>query len=191
MRKIKAFLTAATLLASLAAGAQGAHLKFHGIPLGGDVKEFTSALTKKGFQVRDGNAAGTVLTGPFLGQADAVIILNTNPSNSIVAIVTAAVPAGDRWTYIEKSFVETVTLYKTKYGEPECLVEEFDGYAESDYGKLSAVREGRCKYFSSWKTDGGVISVAVKYLVDDYRIVCEYADNDAGMKYLKKILEEI
>ncbi len=137
------------------------HLTFKGVPINGTLKEFSNALTQKGFQhvmTQDGLA---VFAGDFAGYKDCTIGVITLQNHDVVSQVSVLFSDQDTWSSLISQYEKLKALLTLKYGEPDRFVEEFSGYVGDDYFKMAALHSGEYKWYTSFVTDNGEIQISL------------------------------
>ena len=139
------------------------HLKFMGIPINGTLESFTQKLVAKGMKRQQGWDNTGVFRGTFAGERDCEVYVNMIPSRNIVYRIVVCLPSKDTWDWLEKDYNRFKEMLTTKYGEPYKCSESFkEGtYVGSDRLKISALKEGKCNYYSIWGSTEGVIALEI------------------------------
>ena len=139
------------------------HFKFMGIPINGTLESFTQKLVAKGMKRQQGWDNTGVFSGTFAGERDCEVYVNMIPSRNIVYRIVVCLPSKDTWDWLEKDYNRFKEMLTTKYGEPYKCSESFkEGtYVGSDRLKISALKEGKCNYYSIWGSTEGVIALEI------------------------------
>jgi len=139
------------------------HLKFMGIPINGTLESFTQKLVAKGLKREHAWDNALLLKGTFAGKSGSGVCVMRVPSRNIVYKVVVCLPSKDTWEWLENDYKEFKEMLTTKYGEPYKCSESFkEGtYVGSDYLKISALKEGKCEYYSAWRSTEGMILLEV------------------------------
>lgn len=139
------------------------HFKFMGIPINGTLESFTQKLVAKGMKRQQGWDNTGVFSGTFAGERDCEVYVNMIPSRNIVYRIVVCLPSKDTWDWLEKDYNKFKQMLTTKYGEPYKCSESFkEGtYVGSDHLKISALKEGKCNYYSIWGATEGVIALEI------------------------------
>ncbi len=139
------------------------HFKFMGVPINGTLESFTQKLVAKKIKSIQATESVGLFNGTFAGKRNCEVYVNRIPSRNIVYRVTVLLPRRDTWEWLESDYKEFKEMLTTKYGEPVKCSESFkEGtYVGSDYLKISAVKEGKCEYYSAWGTTEGVIFLEI------------------------------
>lgn len=192
MKHLHFFLFFIALSISVNVFAQGAHLKFKGIPIDGDYTAFSQKLVQKGFKQVEVSSDGIILVGNFMATPGVMVMVYPDPTSKTVSVVSAMIETGDNWPQIESKYYEVIDTYKEKYGEPTEHVEEFtrDVY-NSDSWRRSALRDGQCDYKTLWNTEGGRIVISPAYYDFKYYIVCTYVDEQNIKALRQTIIDDI
>ena len=139
------------------------HLKFMGIPINGTLESFTQKLVAnkiKSIQAAEGVG---LFNGAFAGKNDCNIFVATVPNRNIVSKVVVCLPSKDTWEWLENDYKQFKQMLTSKYGEPLQHSETFKAgaFTSSDYLKISALKEGKCDYHSSWGLNEGFIILEI------------------------------
>lgn len=139
------------------------HLKFMGIPINGTLESFTQKLVAKGLKREHAWDNALLLKGTFAGQIGSGVCVMRVPSSNIVYKVVVCLPSKDTWEWLEKDYTEFKRMLTSKYGEPLQHSETFKAgaFTSSDYLKISALKEGKCDYHSSWGLNEGFIVLEI------------------------------
>lgn len=185
-------ILAAFVLLSTVALAQDAHLKFKGIPIDGNYKEFAQKLIQKDFKQIESSNDGIVLIGNFMATPGVMVLVYPDPTSKAVSAVSAMIEAGGNWTTIEGKYYDVVSTYKEKYGEPTEHVEEFTTDVHNDdYFRKNALQDGQCNYKSQWGVEGGRIAVSLAYFQFKYYVICAYVDEQNVKALRQTIIDDI
>ncbi|MBF1428315.1 hypothetical protein [Hoylesella nanceiensis] len=135
------------------------HLKFMGIPINGTLESFTQKLVAKGLKRERGWENTGAFSGTFAGESNCEVYVKRIPSRNIVYKTVVCLPSRDTWDWLEKDYNEFKEMLTSKYGEPLQHSETFETGAltSSDYLKISALKEGKCDYHSTWGFNEGII----------------------------------
>lgn len=171
-------LTLAIFALAVSAFAQNPqkHITFKGIPLGQDKTTFIGALKKVGFRVEHDSDDGAILRGDFAGRSDCqAIVLWSETSKAVwkaVALVEETTWFSLKNTY--DAFKESLT---EKYGKPTNTFEFFSNpYYEGDGYELSALRQEKAHFLSSFDAEGGIVGLEMKYAAGKYIVSIGYED---------------
>lgn len=139
------------------------HLKFMGIPINGTLESFTQKLVAKGLKREHAWDNALLLKGTFAGKSGSGVCVMGVPSRNIVYKVVVCLPSKDTWEWLENDYKEFKEMLTTKYGEPYKCSESFkEGtYIGSDYLKISALKGGKCEYYSAWGSTEGMILLEI------------------------------
>lgn len=188
----KVLFTLVALLFALTLNAQDAHLKFKGIPIDGNYKEFAQKLIQKDFKQIESSNDGIVLIGNFMATSGVMVLVYPDPTSKAVSAVSAMIEAGGNWTTIEGKYYDVVSTYKEKYGEPTEHVEEFTTDVHNDdYFRKNALQDGQCYYKSQWEVEGGRIVVSLAYFQFKYYVICAYVDEQNVKALRQTIIDDI
>ena len=139
------------------------HLKFMGIPINGTLESFTQKLVAKGLKREHAWDNALLLKGTFAGQIGSGVCVMRVPSSNIVYKVVVCLPSKDTWQWLESDYKQFKQMLTSKYGEPLQHSETFKAgaFTSSDYLKISALKEGKCDYHSSWGLNEGFIVLEI------------------------------
>ena len=139
------------------------HLKFMGIPINGTLESFTQKLVAKGLKSIQAAEGVGLLNGTFAGKNDCNIFVATVPNRNIVSKVVVCLPPRETWAWLESDYNQFKQMLTSKYGEPLQHSETFKAgaFTSSDYLKISALKEGKCDYHSSWGLNEGFIILEI------------------------------
>lgn len=190
---MKRFIIAiVTVLISFILNAQDAHLKFKGIPIDGNYKEFAQKLIQKDFKQIESSNDGIVLRGNFMATPGVMVLVYPDPTSKAVSAVSAMIEAGDNWATIENKYYDVVSTYKEKYGEPTEHVEEFTADVfNSDSWRLNRLQDGQCNYKSLWEVEDGRIVLSLAYFQFKYYVICAYVDEQNVKALRQTIIDDI
>ena len=172
--------------------AQDAHLKFKGIPIDGNYKEFAQKLVQKDFKQIEATSDGIVLSGNFMATPGVMVLVYPDPTSKAVSAVSAMIEAGDNWSTIESKYYDVVDTYKEKYGEPTEHVEDFTTDVHNDdFFRKNALHDGQCNYKSLWEVEGGRIVISLAYFQFKYYVICAYVDEQNVKALRQTIIDDI
>lgn len=184
-------ITIVAILMTVTLIAQTPHLKFKGIPIDGDYKDFARELIQKDFIQIESSDDGIVLLGNFMATPGVIVVVYPDPASKVVSAVVAMIEAGNSWSSIESKYEDTVETYTQKYGAPADQTEGFRGSVYSDYSRLEAIKEERCDYKTRWELREGKITIVPAYYGGSYYIVCGYADGQNIEALRQTIIDDI
>ena len=139
------------------------HFKFMGIPINGTLESFTQKLVAKGLKREHASEVDVLLKGTFAGKSGSGVCVMRIPSRNIVYKVVVCLPSKDTWEWLEDDYTEFKRMLTSKYGDPFKYSESFkEGtYVGSDHLKISALKEGKCEYYSIWGSTEGMIVLEI------------------------------
>lgn len=192
LQQVKRLVIVAVLvLFAFSATAQNAHLKFKGIPIDGNYKEFAQKLIQKDFIQIESSDDGIVLLGNFMATPGVIVVVYPDPTSKVVSGVAAMIDAGNSWPSVESKYKDTVETYTEKYGAPTNHTEGFRGDIYSDFSRLVAIKEERCDYKATWELTEGKINIVPAYYGGSYYIVCAYVDGQNIEALRQTIIDDI
>lgn len=139
------------------------HFKFMGIPINGTLESFTQKLVAKGMKREHAWDNAVLLKGTFAGKRNCEVYVNRIPSRNIVYRIVVCLPSRETWEWLENDYTEFKRMLTSKYGDPFKYSESFkEGtYVGSDRLKISALKEGKCEYYSTWGLNEGFIGLEI------------------------------
>ncbi|MBQ9311939.1 MAG: hypothetical protein IJ213_02720 [Bacteroidales bacterium] len=152
------------------------HLKFMGISMDMNVNSFVKKLKQKGLiYVKEDNKL-IVLTGKFAGHNNCNIFIFPNSENKVQCCATYLTYRDD-WKNLQTDYITIKNMLIKKYGKPMSDEEEWDGVKPTtDYEKMTAVRNGKCKYYTSFYVNGGLISMCISDVLGYGQVNLKYID---------------
>lgn len=131
-------------------------LKFRGIPIDGQLKDFEQKLISLGytkdysFEPRDG--VGCRLNGLYVGR-DCELYVYLTPMTQTVYQVRVIVGETMSWSSLKNIYLTFKNSFTKKYGEPWMLEEKFKyPYEDGDGYEISSLANGRGQYWASFNT---------------------------------------
>lgn len=168
--KIKIISLIVVLFCSMQLSAQ-VHISFKKIPLNGSVSEYSKKLIKKGFSKVDEIGNTYVLKGKFINENCRVHVMGSQKRKEVWS-VAAFFPKKISWTSLQCQYNEYKKLYQNKYGKGDSHEYFKKPYCEGDGYEMQALKKNKCVYFTVWKTDLGVMTLAIS----DENIIIMYED---------------
>ena len=171
------------------------HVKFKGIEIDGNIKEFIKKMKKAGFSYdrahsnKIASMSGTdnviLMSGKFTGKPCDAYIQITPKSKIVCKIVIHFVEK--TWDELKKEYFDTKDIFFQKYGKPFSELQCFEyPYHEGDRNELQALKDGKCKYYSFYKAKNGGIVVEIS----KFNTVSITSGNDINLKKGKQEYEE-
>lgn len=174
---------------------QSEHLTFSNIPITGSLSSFVDKLVKQGFVRRDGS--DNMLEGAFADKGS-LISVDVTPKSKVVYRVGVIFDDTQQWFNIETTYSRFKRLLKSKYGNPIVEVEAFNdklpnGATMPIIDRMSACKEGRCRYLSLWKNELGTISLSIAFLGHDLGtyVLLGYIDEKGSVLREKEISNDL
>jgi hypothetical protein len=187
MKKIIATLSFLMILISSSFAQNSEHLKFKGVPIDGTLNEYVSKMKQAGF-VLEGTGNGIVmLSGEFAGYSDCIVGVKTLQKLDLVHEIVVLFPSQDKWAGLSYDYKRLKAMLTKKYGEPDKCMEKFNAPSymiEDDNDKMREVVMNNCKYYSTYNTDNGSITLTISN--DGYELGCR-----VKLFYTDKINSEI
>lgn len=183
MKKIVLFLMMMLPMAVMGQE-ESSHLTFKGVPIDGTRSEFVQKLKQKGFTLIGTEDGATLLKGDFSCFKGCLIGVTTLQKKDLVNKIAVILPGQETWQLLSKNYFDLKDMLTEKYGKPDDVIEEFQGYfePESDNSKMHAVKMGDCKYITTFKTPKGTIQLTIQHF--------EYSKDTVALLYFDKINTE-
>jgi hypothetical protein len=167
-------------------------ITFLGLPISGNANTLATALTKKGFTIKERTPKYWSLKGMFLDKYCDIYIRLTTQSKTVWQI-DVFFPDQENWYTLKGQYQDICDKLSVKYDSPTTTYSFFsDPYYEGDGYELQALRLEKCTYQSLWEYKKGIISCGI-FKTGSVNITYESADgaklNDA--EDLKKSQEEL
>lgn len=152
------------VLVGLTATAQTSHLTFKGIPIDGSLNTFVGKLKQKGFTHMGSEQGVALLKGEFASYKGCTVFVSQHESG-IVNRVAVVFPEKDTWSGLYGNYSSLKEMLTQKYGEPQEVVEEFQGYSKprNDGDRMYEVQFDRCKYYCDFIADNGIIELRIAH----------------------------
>lgn len=141
------------------------HMTFKGIPIDGNLSDFTTKMKQKGFSYLGTQDGIALFNGEFAAFKDCTIGVISSKSTSTVSKVAVMFPECDTWSRLYGNYSQLKDMLTQKYGEPTENIERFDSYSEprDDNSRLHELRMDRCKYVTVWETEKGDIELTIDH----------------------------
>lgn len=150
------------------------HIKFMGVPVGGNVAAFKDSLKAKGFIYKKCFKTLYSFEGIFANEVVAVEVL-ASPKTKQVCKIIVYFPQKDTWKGLKSDYFRKKNLYKEKY----LLDKDFEffssPYDEGDGYEMRAVSLGKCNFASFYYATGGHIMIQID---EKQRIKITYEDRE-------------
>lgn len=187
MKKIIATLSFLMILISSSFAQNSEHLKFKGVPIDGTLNEYVSKMKQAGFVLEGTEDGVALLSGEFAGYSDCVVGVKTLQKLNLVHEIVVLFPPQDKWAGLSYDYERLKTMLTKKYGKPDECEERFNASSymiEDDNDKMREVVMNNCKYYSTYNTDNGSITLTISN--DGYELGCR-----VKLFYTDKINSEI
>lgn len=167
------------------------HLKFKGVPIDGTLNEYVNKMKQAGFYYEATEDGIALLSGEFAGYSDCIVGVKTLQKLNLVHEIVVLFPSQDKWAGLNYDYERLKTMLTKKYGEPDECVERCGNSFDDDNSKMYEVMMNRCKYYSTYNTDNGSITLTISNDNRYYRVKLFYTDktnseifDDAAMEDL-------
>lgn len=161
----KFILIAIALLVGLSATAQE-HIKFKGIEVAGDIKNFVTQYKAKCPNAKelykDDAFRVFAFQDTFCG-IDGMVLVHFTKSGVVYEVLFSSEEVNN-WNSLVCEYDKIFEPIKIKYGEPTANSREFKyPYNQKEFEdlKASAVKAGKCEYSASWLLAEGTISLLI------------------------------
>lgn len=171
------------------------HLKFKGVPIDGTLNEYVSKMKQAGFVLEGTEDGIALLSGEFAGYSDCIVGVQTLQKLNLVHEIVVLFPSQDKWSGLSYDYERLKTMLTKKYGAPDECIERFNSSyrIEDDNDKMREVRMNNCKYYSTYNTDNGSISLTISN--DGYGIGCRvklfYSDKTNSEIFDEAAMEDL
>ena len=168
------------------------HLEFKGIPLDGKSSTYVQKLTNAGFKHMGKMDGDDVFTGVFTGKDCSVVIESTPVTNTVHTAYVILKQQSD-WATVKADYSLLKKGLTTKYGEPfECKEEFSDYYKDGDGNEYLAFKNGKAKWFATYRTPLGEISLYVREQEFSYlTVIVRYVDEKNAEKGIQELTEDL
>lgn len=196
MKKIIATLSFLMILMSSSFAQSSEHLKFKGVPIDGTLNEYVNKMKQAGFVLEETEDGVALLSGEFAGYSDCIVGVKTLQKLNLVHEIVVLFPSQDKWAGLNYDYERLKTMLTKKYGEPDECMEKFNSPSyriEDDNDKMREVRMNNCKYYSTYNTDNGSISLTISN--DGYEFGCRvklfYTDKTNSEIFDDAVMEDL
>ena len=158
---------------------------FNNMEMGVPYHNFRLDLIKKGYIFRSDPVKEAENTFSYSGKfinKDANIEVMVTPNTKIVWKVSVELPESNSWDGLKSEFFDLCKKMTQKYGRASKFLTSFlKPYAEGDGNELQAIYNGKCTYFYNWKTENGLIGIAIISHKEEAALInIWYEDKDAS-----------
>ena len=180
-----------TLLVNLSIFAEE-HLSFKGIPIEGNIMEFSKKLEEKGFSILGKESNIILFTGDFTGRTVKVGVSSTGNDEN-VGIVAVLFEPSREWNNLVRTYDYYKELYTRKYGKPNVSEENNPALSDSNTALMAEVYQGTVVYGSVWELTGGEIEIFIQKSDEVYEgmVVIRYLDSINTNMKIKNDLDDI
>jgi hypothetical protein len=141
-----------------------AHLTFKGVPIDGTLSEYIIKMKNSGFKYISTEDGTAILQGDFASYNNCIVVVTTLKQKDLVSKITVMFPKWDTWSYLSSDYFSLQEMLTEKYGKPSGNVEEFQNNNPSDDGaKMYAVKFDKCKYYTTYTTENGIIQLSIEH----------------------------
>lgn len=137
------------------------HLSFKGIPITGSLTSFSEKLKAKGFTQVHSTRNSRIFEGLFTGRQVTVGAAASDNGQDVFSVVVFFPPT-DSWNVLVNTYQRYKNLYIEKYGNPTLCIEDNPSSSDSNTSLMHALSQGRVKYVSGFKTQGGNIEISLR-----------------------------
>lgn len=155
------------------------HLTFKGVPIDGTLSEYVLKMKSEGFKYLGEQDGTAILQGDFAGFKSCTIGVSTLKTVNVVSTIGVIFPACKDWSSLERDYEYLKSMLTQKYGEPDDVVETFQGRVKPDTNneKLHELYMDRCTWFSTFVTSKGDIQLSMqKGEYGQYFVLLKYYD---------------
>lgn len=141
---------------------QSAVIEFKGIPITGNIDDFAAKLQALGYNPTTVLDGAVVMTGKFVNEDCFIYLLYTTKTKQIWKVAVFIENTYTSWSAIKNDFNNYKELYSKKYGHPDYDFHFFSSpYYEGDGYEMSALKNNKCTYFTTFAVPGGMIGITM------------------------------
>jgi len=152
-------------------------VSFMSIKVAGNLSDFLQKVEAKGFNPTEETNGENISTlkGIYLGQDADVLVLSTEKTEQVYAVVVL-LNKHNNWSTLKSDFEFLKKSYSDQYGKPEANIHHFTMPFNDVQDEMQKVELGMCDYSCSW----GSPSVSLE-ITKSARIMITY-ENDAAFQ---------
>lgn len=184
--KLTMVLLAMILFFTVATAQEIKNMEFMGIPISGNVSDFSNKLKSKGFSLLPETKGYITLAGKFTNRDVIIVLIPIDGTNDIYRVCVIYEPTSS-WDNLESHQNYLVEQFTKKYGEPSDSVRDIHiAYRNSGNNIFIGFYNGSVKYSDTWNLPNGGIQIIINTVsIDSATITIIYEDIISA-----KILEE-
>lgn len=164
-----------------------------GVPIEGDVNLAKQKFLDKGFKDGKNVDGGIHLSGRLMNR-DVNLYLITTPKTKQFCKAAIFFDEQTSWSALKSDFTELEEILTKKYGKPYDTFKFFDSpYKEYDGHETTAVKVGKCNFFTIWKekTSFNNAGYAIAVQIHKGMNISVGYENNEGMELRDKEQSEI
>lgn len=190
--RIFMFIMVAMLSFVTASAQESKNMEFMGIPISGNLNEFSNKLKSKGF-VSVANSDGLIaLSGKFTNREVLLVLAPTTGTNNIYRVGVMYEPQKS-WDNLESHHNYLVELFTKKYGAPKSSVREINSlYRDRGNHIFMGFYYDMVKYSDTWDLPSGFIQITISpSSYDSASILIIYDDRVSAEALEDQIMNDI
>jgi hypothetical protein len=194
----KTLISAVFTLTAIASFAQtnseSSHLVFKGVPIDGNLKEYTLNMEKSGFTHIKTEDGISLLKGDFAGYKGCLVGVATQKQKDLVSKINVFFPEQETWSTLSDTYFSLKEMLTEKYGKPSEVKEKFDvNYGPiDDDSRMHEVKMDNCKYYTNYTTEKGKIQLMINHDgVMSCFVQLTYFDKINGEKIREKAIDDL
>lgn len=137
------------------------HFKFKGIPIDGNINDFSKELIKQGFTIKESKGNSIILKGEFVGKQCDIYVVGTKKT-FLTWKVYITFDKENSWSSLKSKYNELKDQFTAKYGNGESYEFFSKPYFEGDGYETTALSVDKCTWSTFWKTDIGNIDISIE-----------------------------
>lgn len=167
-----------------------AHLTFKGVPIDGTLSEFVEKMKSKGFTHISTEDEVATLKGDFALFKNCIVEVSTYKQIDLVSRIYVIFPENDNCSDASYDYFSLKKMLIEKYGNPAVVVEENQD-DESNNIIEAFINVMRCEYYTTFKTEKGIIQLSIEQDKSDYYVLLSYCDKINGEIVKAKAKEDL
>ncbi len=193
MKKLLSILFFLSVALPLYAQNTTEHMTFKGIPIDGNLSDFTAKMKQKGFMHLGTQNGAAVFEGEFASYKNCTIAAASSNSTNVVSKVAVIFSEKETWSSLYGNYNQLKMMLIQKYGEPTENIERFDSYSEprDDNSRMHEVEMGRCKYTVTWETEKGDITLSITHVDYSSFVLLTYWDKINTEKVTNSAIDDL
>ncbi len=150
------------------------HMQFLGTEINGTVKSFVSKMEGKGFKLDATIGNDAVMTGKYKEYEGCTLYIQPGEDKDLVATVGVTLDHRAVWDSLYADYSAVKAKLTAKYGKPKECTEKFnvDSATLAAGNFMQLAKQGKCDFFTVYKTPAGTINLSISTAVYEEETVC-------------------